>query len=44
MVEEQGAGKVLSLLVMNQADKIVFKGHINDDIAQGTYVFQFEGN
>lgn len=38
MVEDQGAGKVLSLLVMNQANKIVFKGNINDDTAQGLCV------
>ena len=44
MEEGQGAGKVLSLLVTNQMDKIVIKKHINSDIAQGTYMFQFEGN
>ena len=42
--EEQGAGKVLNLLVMNQTDKIVIKGYINNDITQDTYMFQFEEN
>ena len=38
-----GVGKVLSPLVKNQTNKIKIKGHINNDTAHGTYMFQFWG-